>query len=170
MCTYLHSKHCQSRVPFLCKVMLSLQSLVLWTHPTTHTTLSLLSCVTYTNSYHFWIVWVLPSSNTGFLNIPLPLRRERIISHFQFLEIICCLHQSESGSTFLFIANLRRSSIHFMLRTVSLLTLTLLTGRQAVTHFINAMLYLPLHHATLLLQMGICYMAFWFYHVRTFTC
>ena len=77
----------------------------------------------------------LPSSNTNFPNIPLPLCREKISSHIQSFKLICCLHQKPSGSTFPFYS-LRHSSIHFMLRTARLLTLTLLTGRQVMTHFI----------------------------------
>ena len=37
--TYLRSKHDQSRGPSLCRVVLSLQSSVLWPHPTSHATL-----------------------------------------------------------------------------------------------------------------------------------
>ena len=78
----------------------------------------------------------LPSSNTNYPTIPLPLRREKISSHIQSFKLIYCLHHKPSGSTFPSYS-LRRSSIHVMLQTSRLHTLTLLTGRQVMTDFIQ---------------------------------
>ena len=75
--------------------MLSLQSLVLWAHPTPHTTK-----FDFVALYKlFNVIWGLPSSNTNFLNIPLPFHREKIITHVQIIVILYNLRLDTSDLT-----------------------------------------------------------------------
>ena len=83
-------------------------------YPTLWTRISVL----YTNRAGYCRVSPVPFKHC--VNIPLPLRRERTTLHFQILHVVYCLHHTSSGSTFLVVLRLRRSSIHFMLRTANL--------------------------------------------------
>jgi len=98
----------------------------------------------------------LPSSDRYCDSIPPPLRRGRVSRHFQRIGDTCCLHPFASGSAFLVYR---------------------LTTQQCSLYVTDCYLATPfpefLHTASALELppiLGICYMAFWCYHDRTFTC
>jgi hypothetical protein len=121
ICTFLLSKYVQSRVPFLCKVVLSLHSLVLWTRPTPIYNIEsvfifgfILTLIPSLESY-----WVSLVPIQTFLAFHHPYTERRLLL-IQSHEVIYCLRQRTSSSTSLFL-RYRCSSVRFMLRTANLL-------------------------------------------------
>ena len=97
----------------------------------------------------------LPSSYRYCGNIPLPLRRGRATQHFQILYVAYGLHPRGSGSAFLLLCDYDAAVF------TSCYGLLPCSPRLGL-HTASALESLPVP--------GICYMAFWRYHGRTYTC